>query len=154
VKSSKKYRELLEKYDKYSEEAYDFIYKALDYTVDYKERKNKNVSGEELLEGIMKLGIEEYGPIAGTVFNKWRVTKTDDFGDIVFNLAEFDLLYLREKDSRKDFRDVYDFESMFDVVPVFPDGNDWENVRYIGRDIYRKKYLPEYVERNKKLDFG
>jgi uncharacterized repeat protein (TIGR04138 family) len=42
------------------------------------------------------------------------VTKTEDFGEIVFNLVEAGILGKTDADSREDFRDVFDFDDAFE----------------------------------------
>ena len=53
--------------------------------------------------------------MAPTVFRNWGVYKTADFGEIVFNLVECDLLGKRESDSRHDFDDGFDFDKAFEM---------------------------------------
>jgi uncharacterized repeat protein (TIGR04138 family) len=48
------------------------------------------------------------------VFEHWGVTKTDDVGEIVFNLVGAGVLGKTEQDSRDDFRGVYDFGDVFE----------------------------------------
>jgi uncharacterized repeat protein (TIGR04138 family) len=48
------------------------------------------------------------------VLNQWGVTKTGDFGEIVFNLVEEQIMSKQDSDTRADFADVYDFEQVFD----------------------------------------
>ena len=48
-----------------------------------------------------------------TWFRSWGVHRTDDFGEIVFQLVERGLLTKTEEDSKDDFRDVYAFEDAF-----------------------------------------
>ena len=103
--------------------AYYFIRKALDFTVkelsEDKERTSHHVSGQELLEGIRKYALDQYGPLTLTVFKDWNVKRCQDFGDIVFNLVDYGVLGKTETDQRKDFRDGYDFKSAF-LQPFVP----------------------------------
>ena len=98
---------------RYRKEAYLFVYKALDYTL--KELKaRRHVTGKELLQGISAYGLEQYGPMTKTVFKYWGVRKTEDFGNIVFNLVEAGMMGKTDEDSIEDFRDMYDFDEEFD----------------------------------------
>jgi uncharacterized repeat protein (TIGR04138 family) len=63
-----------------------------------------------LLEGIRDLALREFGLMARTVFRRWGVEKTDDFGEIVFNLIEATLMSKTNDDSRRDFQGVYDLD--------------------------------------------
>jgi len=97
---------------RYSPQAYYFIFDALDYTIQ-RMRKMRHVTGKELLEGVRAYATDTFGFLARTVLAEWGITKTDDFGEIVFNLVDAGLLSRTEKDTRADFQNVYDFEETF-----------------------------------------
>ena len=69
---------------------------------------------QELIEGIRDYATELFGPLAPTVFRNWGLTATQDFGDIVFNLVENDLLNKTDADRREDFANGFDFDTAFD----------------------------------------
>jgi len=77
--------------------------------------KVRHVTGRELLEGIRAYATESFGFLARTVLAEWGVSRTQDFGDIVFNLVEAGLLSRTEKDTKSDFADVYDFAEAFEA---------------------------------------
>lgn len=108
---------------RYNPDAYFFLVEALDVTVkDIRARQPEHghhVSGTELLEGIKEFALDEFGPLAFTVFSEWGVHATEDFGEIVFNLVEAGRLGKTENDSRDDFKDGYSFEDAF-VRPFEP----------------------------------
>ena len=101
--------------------AYLFIYEALAYTqkragrdrpdLDLAER---HVSGQELLNGIREYAGQLFGPLAPTVFRRWGVRSTKDFGEIVFALVERGLLGKTERDKRDDFAHGFDFDTAFE----------------------------------------
>ena len=99
---------------RYHVNAYRFVYEALDYTVKQLEKK-RHISGRELLEGIKNLALEQFGGLAVMVFDVWGVRKTADFGNIVFNLVEADLMSRSEDDCREDFDGVYEFREVFRI---------------------------------------
>ena len=99
---------------RYHINAYRFVYEALDYTVKQLERK-RHISGRELCEGIKNLALEQFGALAVMVFNVWGVRATSDFGNIVYNLVEAEMMSRSEEDSREDFNDVYDFREAFRI---------------------------------------
>ncbi|MFZ5801731.1 MAG: Minf_1886 family protein [Candidatus Omnitrophota bacterium] len=109
----KKMSQLLEKNSQYKFEAYSFLMSALNFTVK-KLPKPRHVSGRELLEGIRDYAHEQFGPMARTVLNHWGITKTEDFGRIVFALVEAGFLRKQPEDKLEDFVDIYDFEEVFD----------------------------------------
>lgn len=109
-----KLKEVVERDGRYHINAYRFIYEALEYTLKSLERKG-HVTGRELLEGLRDHAIEQFGGLTPMVFENWGVRKTDDFGRIVFNLVEANLMGRSEADSLADFADVYDFREAFRI---------------------------------------
>ena len=131
--AAEKFRRLLQKDRRYDPEAYNFVYEALDFTlknvVKSPGRSSQHVSGTELLDGIRRYSIEEFGCLAQTVLESWGVRETRDFGEIVFNLVKHDLMGKQESDSKEDFHSLYDFEDVFDLSPVFcycPEREEWK----------------------------
>ena len=98
---------------RYKLEAYIFVINALEYTMRSLRRKG-HVSGRELLDGIKGLAKREFGPMAKMVFENWGVTRTEDFGEIVFRLVGAGILGKTEKDSLEDFSGVFDFDDVFE----------------------------------------
>ena len=101
--------------NRYKPDAYEFIIQALHFT-QAKLKKQGHVTGRELLEGIREFVIEQYGPTAKTVLAHWGIIKTQDFGNLVFNLIDKKMLSKTDTDSIDDFRDIYDFEVVFGNV--------------------------------------
>ncbi len=97
---------------RYTEEAYALVRAGLDYTV-RRLGKPRHVSGQELLAGIREFALAEFGPMAKTVLAGWGIKRTEDVGEIVFNMVETGLLGKTEKDSRADFANGYDFDEAF-----------------------------------------
>ena len=104
--------EILVRDPRYTVEAYAFVRTGLDFTVRRLD-KPRHVSGQELLVGIRAIALEEFGPMAKTVLNGWGIKRTEDVGEIVFNLVETGLLGKTEKDNRADFANGYDFDEAF-----------------------------------------
>lgn len=103
---------ILDRDPRYSVEAYAFVRSGLDYTVRRLD-KPRHVSGQELLDGIREFALSEFGPMTKTVLNGWGIQRTEDVGEIVFNMVETGLLGKTEKDSRADFANGYDFDEAF-----------------------------------------
>ena len=102
---------------RYAREAYNFVREALDFTQKLMVKENRgqvrHVSGQELLDGIRQFALQQFGPMAVTVFEEWGVRHCRDFGDIVFNMVETSLLAKTDRDSRADFQNGYDFTDAF-----------------------------------------
>jgi uncharacterized repeat protein (TIGR04138 family) len=111
---------------RFDRQAYTFVRQALDHTVKELKRKNtertgksQHVTGAELLQGIRTYALDQFGPLTKTVLNTWGVQRCTDFGDIVFNLIEYNVFSKTENDRREDFADIYEFEEAF-VKPFAP----------------------------------
>ncbi len=109
---------ILKKDSRYTADAYIFVRDALDHTVRQLEG-SRHVSGQELLDGIRKYALGEYGPVTKRVLSEWGITECLDFGHIVFNLVNAGLLGKTDKDSLDDFTDGYTFHEAF-VEPFRP----------------------------------
>ena len=105
--------EIVRRDERYSAQAYYFIFDALDFTIQ-RMGKVRHVTGKELLEGIRMYATEHFGFLARTVLEEWGVRATGDFGNVVFNLVEAGLLSRTDKDTREVFENVYDFSSAFE----------------------------------------
>jgi len=103
---------------RYSRHAYYFVLDALDHTMsrlgrDQLTGEERHVGGRELLAGIRDFAAEQFGPMADVVFERWGIQSGADFGEIVFNLVDAELLSRRATDSRLDFVDSVDFRDEF-----------------------------------------
>lgn len=106
---------------RYDRRAYQFVRQGLDHTVkeikkaDPKRAKSSlHVTGPELLNGLRGFAIDQYGPMARTVLENWGVRSCSGFGDLVYNLIEYNVFSKTENDRREDFSEIYTFEEAFD----------------------------------------
>ena len=117
--------QILAKDSRYQRDAYLFVREALDHTQKAVLKENRgqmrHITGQELLGGIREFALDQFGPMAITVFEEWGIRKCPDFGEIVFNMVEIGLLAKTESDTRADFEGGYDFD-----------------------DVFRKSFLPSY----------
>src|SRR6516225_8345335 len=103
--------ELVRRDPRYAYEAYEFLFAALAHTQKMLGRvpppegttaeQDYHVSGPELLEGVRDLALEQFGLMARTVFRMWGINRTADFGEIVFNLIEANLMSKTSRDDRQ-----------------------------------------------------
>lgn len=98
---------------RYKGDAYAFVMEALAYT-QKKFKRHKHVNGEEMLKGMRELLLKKFGPMTMTVLAHWGIKKTEDFGNIIFNLVENRVLSKTEDDKIEEFRNGYDFGEVFD----------------------------------------
>jgi uncharacterized repeat protein (TIGR04138 family) len=113
---------------RYDKKAYFFVRHGLDQTVNNlkkndptRAQRSPHVSGRELLEGLRAHALDQFGPLAKTVLESWGVRRCTDFGNIVFNLIEYNIFSKTDNDRREDFADIYDFDEAF-VKPFQPAG--------------------------------
>jgi len=97
---------------RYKADAYEFVLGGLSFTQKKFKRKT-HVSGKELASGLRDFAIDQYGALAYQVLVHWGISKTDDFGNIVFNMIENKLLSKTDQDQLADFSAVYDFKEAF-----------------------------------------
>lgn len=105
--------QLVTRNPRYHREAYAFVLAALHDTVNQLERP-RHISGQELLEGLRRYALDQYGPMARAVLNAWGMHATEDIGEIVFNLVDARLLGKSATDFKDDFKMLYSFEEAFD----------------------------------------
>jgi uncharacterized repeat protein (TIGR04138 family) len=96
---------VLEKDSRYARDAYYFVQRALHH---YRERhragkEGGHIRGEELLEGVRELGVEEFGPMARLVFHNWGLKRGEDVGEMVYNMIDAGLMSKTSEDTREDF---------------------------------------------------
>ena len=112
--------QVLQRDPRYPYEAYEFVFAALSHTQKLLGRlpaddgsipaTQHHVSGRELVHGVRDLALREFGLMARIVLRMWGINRTADFGDIVFNLVEENLMSRSDQDSRADFQDVFDLD--------------------------------------------
>lgn len=109
---------------RYPPEAFAFVRDGLAYTVervhpnveDLPERQ-RHVTGQDLSRGLRDYAIARHGLLARAVLNHWNISRTQDFGRIVFSMLEHGLLRKTAEDNIHDFDDVFDFADAFDPPP-------------------------------------
>ncbi len=122
---------------RYAYDAYAFVQQALDYTLEQREKtgdplclrtfmlgnnpsRERHVDCKELLEGIREFTLEQYGPMSLLLLHAWGIKACEDFGNIVFNMVNKDLLGKSDRDSPEDFRRGFDFVQAF-MLPFLPE---------------------------------
>jgi uncharacterized repeat protein (TIGR04138 family) len=94
---------------RYRREAYGFLMVALAHAVEglpaarRADPARRHLSGPELLDGMLSLARAEFGPLAAAVFHEWGLERSEDVGEIVFQLIEAGQLSARPEDRREDF---------------------------------------------------
>jgi uncharacterized repeat protein (TIGR04138 family) len=102
----------------YHERAYLFILATVEY-IQTRLPLRRHVTGQELAWACRDLAREQFGLLAPSVLEHWGVTRTEDFGRIVYTLVDVGLLVTQPGDREQDFAEVYDFGE------AFGDGYGW-----------------------------
>jgi uncharacterized repeat protein (TIGR04138 family) len=111
--------DLVRRDPRYAYEAYEFVFDALEHSLTRLGRKpspptddideiEMHVSAVELLEGSCELAQREFGLMARVVLRMWGIQRTDDVGELVFNLIAANLMNKNDDDRREDFNGVFD----------------------------------------------
>jgi len=96
----------------YHERAYLFMLATVEF-IQTRLPVRRHVNGQELAWACRGLAREQFGLLAPHLLEHWGVTRTEDFGRIVFSLVEVGLLVTQPGDREQDFADVYDFGEAF-----------------------------------------
>lgn len=114
---------------RYTLEAYDFVRRALSFAQDelimsgdqppkededLEDDEERHLTGQQLCDAIRRFALDQYGYMARVVLKTWGITKTDDFGEIVYNMIRVEQMRKSPSDRREHFNDVYDFQEAFD----------------------------------------
>lgn len=105
---------------RYSLRAFEFVHEGLGRTVkksygDGAENEGPHhVTGRDLCLGLAELAAEKWGRMARVVLNQLGVKSTEDFGKIVYLMVEHKWMYARPEDTIDEFKNVYDFENVFE----------------------------------------
>jgi uncharacterized repeat protein (TIGR04138 family) len=102
----------------YPIEAYEFVCESLDFCQKLQAEKDENqtihhVSGKELLEAFRQLAIRKFGKQAKAVLGSWKIHRTDDFGEIVFQMIDAGTLRKQPEDTKEEFQNGFNFEEAF-----------------------------------------
>ena len=113
---------------RYAPEAYEFLAQSMQFTQKMLDRippeaseddqapppPECHVTAVELLEGIRKFGIEQFGMMGAVVFRSWGIESTIDFGRMVFRLIDAGIWHRSSTDQLEDFDDGFCFEKEFE----------------------------------------
>jgi uncharacterized repeat protein (TIGR04138 family) len=119
-------KELIEsgKDNRYKIGGYDFVLNGLEFYL-AKIGEKRHVSGHELSLGLLLFAQKQFGPLAEKVLEYWGIGKSDDFGNVVYNLIAIGIMTKKPEDKIEDFYDVVSFDEYFqrqenfDIDPEF-----------------------------------
>ena len=106
----------------YHERSFLFVLASIEYLQSRLDAR-RHVNGAELAWACRDFARAQFGLLALHVLAHWGVTRTEDFGRIVFTLVEAGLLVIQPGDQEGDFEGVFDF------AEAFGDVYEWSGVR-------------------------
>jgi uncharacterized repeat protein (TIGR04138 family) len=106
----------------YNERAYLFVLATIEFLQTRLEVR-RHVTGSELAWACRDFAQQQFGLLAPVVLDHWGISRTEDFGRIVYVLVEVGLLVTQPGDSESDFEGVYQF------AEVFGDSYEWRGLR-------------------------
>lgn len=99
---------------RYARDAYPFVMDSLDFTMK-QIGVRRHVSAAELVRGLCDNAKHRFGLFAYTVLAKWGIERSDDVGEVVFQLIDAGILSRQEGDARADFNGVVDFRETLEA---------------------------------------
>ena len=108
---------------RYKADAYSFVLDAL-ANASLEQVAPRHLSAAELLASMRDVARRSFGEFDREIFSEWGVNSASDFGNIVYNLIDAELLFANENDRRSDF-DI-DFELTLPPVEEYPDPGKME----------------------------
>ena len=97
---------------------YEFILNGMEFYLTSLGEK-RHVSGQELTQGLLLFAQKQFGPTAHSVLRYWGIEKSDDFGNIVYNLIGLGIMSKQNEDSIDHFHNIVDFRTFFEKQTVF-----------------------------------
>jgi uncharacterized repeat protein (TIGR04138 family) len=106
---------------RYQPAAYSFVRDALHISVKmFRDgEEDQHVTGQEMLQGVLRHGLDEFGPMALTILDLWGLQRGEDVGNIVYNLIAVGYFGKNDGDSLSDFAGGFEFKTAF-LEPFVP----------------------------------
>lgn len=103
---------------RYKLSAYEFVLNGLEFHLSRIGEK-RHVNGAELSRGLLLFAHKQFGPLALNVLNHFGIYKTDDVGNIVYNLIGLGIMSKQPADSLDHFINVENLEKYFKQIDIF-----------------------------------
>ncbi len=97
---------------------YEFVLNGMEFYLTSLGEK-RHVSGQELTKGLLLFAQKQFGPIAKTVLQYWGIERSDDLGNIVYNLIGLGVMSRQPEDSIDHFHDIMEFTTYFGQQTTF-----------------------------------
>lgn len=101
---------------RFCQEAWDFLAVSLNAALlqnSEAARGLHHVTAKQLLDALRIGALARFGKRAKSVLNNWGFFRTEDFGELVFEMVRFGRLAKRPEDKIEDFVNGYNFDEAF-----------------------------------------
>lgn len=98
--------------------AYEFVLNGMEFFLTSIGEK-RHVTGQELTNGLLFFAEKQFGPLALSVLQYWGIHRTDDIGNIVYNMIDLGIMSRQPDDSIDHFHDVIDINEFFNSLNYF-----------------------------------
>jgi len=88
-------------------------YAVLMDVVHYLGESGGHISSSDIMEEFRQTVLDQFGPMSYTVLSEWGLKRTEDIGEMMFNLVESRRVRKDDTDSADDFAAGYDFKEEF-----------------------------------------
>ena len=107
--TSDTFDDIVEKDRRYAPRAYALLMDV----VHYLSENGEKFSAEDIMDEFRERTLDQYGPMSLTVLTEWGVTRCEDLGEMMFNLADAKRVGKSDDDSLESFIGGYDFKEAF-----------------------------------------
>lgn len=108
----------LKRLGRYPLQAYAFAGETVQFLmrrVAVHERRRRQISAKEVVEGAVELAWVMFGPLSSMVFDVWGVSHSRDFGRMVEDMCDLEIMRRSKSDRFEDFADAdLDFRKAFE----------------------------------------
>lgn len=73
----------------------------------------KHMTSADIMEEFKERALDQYGPLSYAVVTEWGLSRTEDLGEMMFNLVEGHRVRKDENDTPESFAGGYDFREAF-----------------------------------------
>ena len=105
------FADIIAKDKSYDARAYTLLLDVIHYLAG--ESGDKHCSGEEILDEFKERTLDLFGPLSYTVLSEWGLSRTEDIGEMMFNLVDARRIGKDDNDSADSFAGGYDFRETF-----------------------------------------
>jgi len=103
------FSDLVAKDSRYDARAYALLLDCIQFLG----KENGHMTGEQILDEFRDRALDQYGPMTYAVLTDWGLSRTEDIGEMMFNLVESKRIGKDPEDSAESFVGGYDFREAF-----------------------------------------